>query len=157
MANPFTVMVSNLQQLGFFGFLLPWLFMFAVVFALLLKSKALGEDKKISGVISLVIAFFVVGFGGPALGNFFIDLFGAAAVVLAGILVIILFVALTGGDISKLGSNKATLAVVIGIGIIIFATLIGTAFGVRVNWEVGAIIFMIIVMAIAVYFIGGNS
>jgi hypothetical protein len=30
MANPFEILVMNLNQLGFFGFLLPWVFMFAI-------------------------------------------------------------------------------------------------------------------------------
>ena len=59
--NPFELLVSNLNQMGFFGFLLPWLLMFAVTYGLLVKSKVLGEDQKLIGVISLVAAFFVVG------------------------------------------------------------------------------------------------
>ena len=80
--NPFEILVSNLNQMGFFGFLLPWLFMFAVVYGLLVKSKVLGEDQKIIGVVSLVSAFFVIGFGGVAIGTFFSNLFGIAAVIM---------------------------------------------------------------------------
>src|SRR3989344_7203876 len=85
MANPFEVMVMNLRDLGFFGFLFPWILMFALTFGLLLKSKAVGEDKKILGVISMVVAFFVIGFGGPILGNFLTSVFGIATIVLAGL------------------------------------------------------------------------
>ena len=68
MADPFSILVANLNALGFFGFLLPWIFMFAVTYGLLAKAKFF-EDTKIVGVISLVLAFFVVGFGGPWLAG----------------------------------------------------------------------------------------
>jgi hypothetical protein len=152
MANPFEVLVANLNALGFFGFLLPWMFVFVVVFAILLKTKVLGEDTKIMGVLSLVIAFFVIGYGGPFLADFFVNLFGMAALILAGILVIVLFVGMTGGDISKIFSNKIALAVIAVIGIIIFVTAIG-GIGVGVSDSVIGIIFIIIVMAIAILFV----
>ena len=153
--NPFELLVSNLNQLGFFGFLLPWLLMFAVVYGLLLKSKALGENQKIIGVVALVAAFFVVGYGGPLVGTFFQNLFGIAAMILGGIIVIVLFVSMAGGDITKLVENKAILALLAGVGIIVLVISLGT-FGMKINNDVAASIFMVIVMAIAVYFIAGK-
>ena len=153
--NPFEILVYNLNQMGFFGFLLPWLLMFAVTYGLLLKSKALGEDQKVIGVVSLVAAFFVVGYGGPLLGAFFQNLFGVAAIVLGGILVTVLFVSMAGGDISKFVESKAIMALLAGIGIIVFMIVLGT-YGVAVQSDVIAAIFMVIVMAIAVVFIAGK-
>jgi hypothetical protein len=153
--NAFELLVSNLNQLGFFGFLLPWLLMFAVVYGLLLKSKALGENQKIIGVVALVAAFFVVGYGGPLVGTFFQNLFGIAAMILGGIIVIVLFVSMAGGDITKLVENKAIMALIAGVGIIVLVVALGT-FGVKVSSDVAAAIFMVIVMAIAVYFIAGK-
>ncbi|MEM7819882.1 MAG: hypothetical protein QXD48_03580 [Candidatus Aenigmatarchaeota archaeon] len=152
MANPFEILVSNLNQLGFFGFLLPWLFVFVVVYAILLKTKALGEDTKIMGVLSLVVSFFVIGYGGPAIADFFVNLFGLATLILAGILVVILFVAMAGGDVSKIASSKISLAILVGIGIIIFMIVLGS-FGVHVSDSVIGIIFILIVMAVAIMFV----
>lgn len=155
MADPFSILVANLNALGFFGFLLPWIFMFAVVYGLLVKAKFF-EDAKIVGVISLVLAFFVVGFGGPWLAGFFVNLFGYAAVIIAGILVIVLFVTMSGGSVGKFFDNKGIAAVLVGIGIIVFFIALG-GLNVIVSDAVIGIIFIIIVMAIAVYFIAGNS
>lgn len=155
MADPFTILVSNLNQLGFFGFLLPWVFMFVVAYGLLVKTKFF-ENTKIVGVLSLVLAFFVVGFGGPALADFFVNLFGYAAVIIAGILVIVLFVTMSGGSVTKYFDNKGVAAILVGIGIIVFFIAMG-GFRVVVSDAVIGIIFIIIVMAIAVYFIAGNS
>lgn len=152
MSNPFEILVTNLNQLGFFGFLLPWIFTFAVMFGLLLKSKVLGDNKRIAGVVSVVIAFFVVGFGGPGIASFFVGLFGLASIVLAGILVIALFLAISGTDISKIADNKAIVYAIVGIGIVVFFTAAGS-FGIRISDSTIAIIFMLLVLVVAIAFI----
>ncbi len=154
MADPFTMLVANLNALGFFGFLLPWVFVFAISYGLLTKMKVF-ENPRIVGVISLVFAFFVIGFGGPFLAGFFVNLFGYAAVVIAGILVIALFVTMSGGDFSKLFDNKAAAAVLVGVGIIVFFIAIGGSIVVVSDAVIG-IVFIIILMALAVYFIAGK-
>src|SRR3989344_5846258 len=148
MGDPFSLLVGNLNSMGFFGFLLPWIFIFAVTYGLLMKSKFF-DNPKITGVLSLVIAFFVIGFGGPWLAGFFVNLFGYAAVIIAGILVIVLFITMSGGSIGKLFDNKGMAAILIGIGIIVFFIALG---GLRViiSDAVIGIIFVIILMAIAV-------
>ena len=155
MADPFTILVANLNSLGFFGFLLPFIFSFAVIYGLLMKAKYF-EDQKIVGVLSLVISFFVIGYGGTVLANFFVNLFGLAVVIIAGILVIVLFVAMVGGDISKVASGKAFMAVIVGIGLIVFFVAAG-AFGVNISDSVIGIIFVILVLGIAIIFVTGNS
>lgn len=155
MADPFTTLVSNLDKMGFFGFILPFVFTFAVVFALLLKSK-FSENQRINGVIALVLAFFVIGFGGPALASFFVNIFGMAALVIAAILIIVLFVALTGADATKLLQNKAVYAVLAGVGIIIFWIALGS-FGARISDSVIGIVFLIVFLAIAIYFVTGKG
>src|SRR3989344_806579 len=155
MGDPFSLLVGNLNSMGFFGFLLPWIFIFAVTYGLLMKSKFF-DNPKITGVLSLVIAFFVIGFGGPWLAGFFVNLFGYAAVIIAGILVIVLFVTMSGGDFSKLFNNKAIAAMLAGLGIIIFFIAVGGSLVAISDATIG-IIFIIILMAVAVYFIAGNK
>jgi hypothetical protein len=155
MADPFTVLVMNLNAMGFFGFLLPFIFAYAVVFALLYKSKWV-DNQRINGVIALVFAFFVVGFGGPMLANFFVNLFGIATLIIAALLVIVLFIAMSGGDIGKVMGGKGTYAVLGGIGIIIFWIALGS-FGVRISDGVIGIIFVIVLLAIGIVFITGAA
>lgn len=152
MANPFETLITNLNQLGFFGFLLPWIFTFAVVFGLLLKSKSFGDNKRIIGVISLVVAFFVTGFGGPVMASFFTSLFGFASIILAGILVIALFLAISGTDISKIAENKAVAYALVGIGIVVFFTAAGSL-GIHISESTAAIIFMLLILVVAIAFI----
>ncbi len=153
----FETLVANLNQLGIFGFLLPWIFIFAVTFGALLKSKALGEDKKILGVISLTVAFFVVGFGGPVFGQFFVGLFGIASMILATILVIVLFVTMSGGDMSKLLENKLVLYLIVGLSIVIVLPFFAQATGISLSSDAVAIIIVLAIMGAAVYFVIGGG
>src|SRR3989338_4229737 len=91
--------MRQLQRLGFYEFLLPWLFTFAVVYALLVKSGIFGSQglgNKISGIVAIVIAFFVTLSAGPWLTGYFATLSVWASVLLAGIVVVILFGVLVG-------------------------------------------------------------
>lgn len=153
--NPFEIMVSNLNAMGFFGFLLPWVFIFAISFGLLAKSKVLGDDLRITAVVSIVLGFFVVGFGGPWLASFFVNIFGIAAAVLAGLLVLALFMGMAGIPLDQLVKSKAVLAVLAGIAVLVFALAAG-AWSVVVNPNTIAIVLVLIVMAVAVVFIAGK-
>ena len=155
MPDPFTLLVQNLNALGFFGFLLPWIFVFAIVYGLLIKGKFF-EDKRVIGVLSLVMAFFAIGFGGPLLANFFVSLFGFGALILAALLIIVLFLAMTGRDISKIGDSKTIAYVMTGIGIVIFAVAIGS-YGVKISDSSIGIVFIIVVLAIAIMFVTGSG
>jgi len=148
--NPFEIMLTNLGELGFFGFLLPFILAFAIVFALLLKSKILGEDKKIIGVVSLVVSFFVIAFGGVALGNFFITLFGLMIIILSAILVIILILSMAGYDISKVTENKSVIIGII-IAAILLALFISNYWGASmdINWII-TIAFIFVMGLVAV-------
>jgi len=150
--NPFEILVYNLNTMGFFGFILPWVFIFCIAFGLLAKTKVLGDDARIAAVVSIILGFFVVGYGGPGLANFFVNIFGIAAAVLAGILVLVLFMGMAGIPIDQLAKNKAVLAVLIGIAVLVFAVAAG-AFTTMVNPTTIAIVLILIVMAAAVAFI----
>jgi hypothetical protein len=64
-----------------------------------------------------------------------------------------MFIALAGGDVKKvLGDNKAVMAVLAGVGLIIFFVAAGGV-GVAVSDSVIGIIFVIIILAAAIMFI----
>ena len=141
----------------FYGFLLPWLFTFAIVYGLLMKAKVFGDggkSDKINLALSFVLAFFVTGAAGPQLAAFFINLFGGASVYLAGILVVILFLALIGYDMTKLGKGTVYVIIVILIGIALFLGSTGTFVGqIYLDSSVAALAFWLIIIVIAVYMI----
>ena len=75
-----------------------------------------------------------------------------ASIILAGILVIALFLAISGTDISKITENKAVVYAIVGIGIVVFFTAAGSL-GIRLNDSAIAIIFMLVVLVAAIAFI----
>ncbi len=148
-ANPFTVLGPE-----FFGFLLPWIFTFAIVYGLIVKANIFGgETKKIAAALSLVAAFFVTAMGGPQLAAFFTSLFGGASIFLAGILVIILFI----GMISDKPFEKLNSWIVVGfvalIGVFLFLTSTGTILGISIDNQTATLIFWGIILLAVVWYI----
>lgn len=154
MAVTDTVLLA-LRQLGFYDFLLPWLFTFAVVYGLLVKLAVFGDaTKKISVILALVVAFFVTGFGGQALSRFFIQIFGGASIILAGLLVIVLFLGMVGKKPEDLVKG-GTLIVLVIVGIVLWLLSTGTAVGAGVGWllsaDIVAFVLVIVVIVLAVW------
>ena len=152
--DPFTV----LQDLGpgFYGILLPFVFTFAIIYALLQYTALAKNDigKRVTVVVAFVAGLFVTALGGPELAAFFINLFGGASIILAGILVILLLLALVGWkqDTTK-PFPTIVLAVVIVIGIIIFLMATGTFVDFRIDAQLGSLVFVFIVLIAVAWFL----
>ncbi len=152
MATQFeTILGIPLTQL-----VLTWVLVFTVSYASLLKTKVLGENQKMIGVVSMTFAFFVVGFGAVVLGRFFTTLFGFSAFVIGGILVAILFIAMSGGDIAKTLGTKTASMILAGIAVIVFLSATGT-FMRGISGELFSSILVIVVLIVAVLFITGKG
>jgi len=52
--------VANLQELGFYDYFLPFILIFAIVYALLEKSGVLSEKRNINAVISFAIGMILI-------------------------------------------------------------------------------------------------
>lgn len=150
LANPFAML-----GVEFYGFLLPWIFTFAIVYGLLTKAKLFGDvNSKISVALAFVMAFFVTAAGGPQLADFFITLFGGASAFLAGIIVIILFVAILGyGEPGKF-KHWGALAAVIVIGAALFLVSSGSLGGyIAVSSDMASLVFWLVIIVVAVWFV----
>ena len=150
----FTLNPASILGPEFYGFLLPWIFTFAIVYGLLVKVNLFGKNDRISLALAFVIAFFVTGVAGPQLASFFINLFGGAAMYLAGILVLILFMSILGFDLTKTFSHKIYLIAIILIAIALFLGSTG-ALGVSVvlGPDIAMLAFWVIIIIVAVYMI----
>ncbi|MBI3190280.1 hypothetical protein HYZ41_01100 [archaeon] len=147
LGNPFATL-----GIDFYGFFLPWIFTFAIVYGLLAKLNLFGgKNDKISMALAFVIAFFVSAVGGPQLATFFTSIFGGAAMFLAGILVIILFAALLGHTDFK---HMGALVIVVIIGIFLFLSSSNQFISVSViGPDVASLIFWIVIIIVAIYFV----
>lgn len=152
--NPFASL-----GIDFYGFFLPWIFTFAIVFGLLSKLDLFGKTQaqKINMALSFVVAFFVSAVGGPQLALFFTTLFGGASMFLAGIVVILLFATMIGVKFSGEGAEHRqliALAVVIVIGVLLFLASSGNFIAVTViGPDMAAMIFWLIIIVAAIWFV----
>jgi hypothetical protein len=105
--------------------LLPFLLVFVVIFAILQKSKVLGEGKaQIDALVSMVIGLILITFGYQA--GLIVKLMSWLAVGVAVILVFLILYGFVGGDLKE---GKPWMKVVFGIlaglftlGVVIYVT-----------------------------------
>ena len=157
----FDILFGNLRYLGFFDFLLPWALFTAITYGLLVKSEVFGKEASLNGTIAIVVSFFIINYTaiGLQLGPFFTNLFGIMAIVMGGLLVALLFLGMAGVKVEDIaGGNKTVIAIILAfIALIVFLSVGGSTGWVSVDNDTIATMFMIIVMALAVMFIGSKS
>ncbi len=152
----FTLDPASILGPEFYGFLLPWIFTFAIVYGLLTKIE-IFKAKNINVALSFVIAFFVTAAAGPQLASFFINLFGGTVAYLAGILVILLFMGMIGYKPEKL-QHIVVLAVLVIIGVALFLGSTGSFMGnVVIGSDIAILVFWLIIIAAAIYMIVGKD
>lgn len=114
-SNSITDVLNQWNQMGVFSYVIPFLLIFAVVFAILEKSKILGENKAVQAIIALAIGLLALQF--DYVPTFFATIFPRFGVGIAILLVVIISVALFVEDTKKL----AWIGWVVGIGVVIWA------------------------------------
>ncbi len=147
----FETLVRNLNAMGFYGFVLPWLLVFALVYGLLsIVSDKTKMDRRVNGLIALAIAFFVTAYSN--IGTVFIGLFGGASIIFAAALVIVLFLAMFG--ISPDATKIEWILGVIILGVILLFVVGGSVIsGLRLSNDVIALLFMVFVIVIVIAFV----
>ena len=117
--------------------LLPFLLVFVVVFAILQKSKILGEGKaQIDSLVAMVIGLLLIGVKQPR--EIIVELMPWMAVGVAVILVFLILYGLVAGDLSKAPDwMKITFGILAGlftIGVVLYVTGLGKIMG---GWFTG--------------------
>lgn len=159
------MILGNMQSLGLFEFIFPFLLVLAIAYGVLRYSLKEILPKSAAGLVSIVIAFFVMNYSGTAgyqLSKFFSSLFGGGLIVASGILVLVIILGLLGlkiGDITT-GKEKKTVtgAFVVAVIFIVFLIAVGAS-GSYLPWvmpitltsDFWTIIFFIIVLVIVLW------
>ena len=158
------MLVTELTNIGFYNFLLPWLLTFAIVYGLLFKANLFGDvNKKVSGILAIVIAFFVTFYSGPVMATYFTTIFAGFATVAAAILVVVMMVALVGFKMQWEGSKNiryGTVAVLIAIGVVLFMISAGASWLRWTLWSnsyVTAIFIILLILAAVAFVMGGDD
>lgn len=128
----------NIAGLYFFMPVFSFLFVFLIVYAILLKTKLLGESKFVIALIGFVIAIIFMSF---STANFSTDQYVRTivpwfAVLLVCVFLVLVLAGLSTKDLGKIMTSKFAW-VVIAILIVIFIIAAIRVFNPVFNWEYG--------------------
>ena len=121
--------MANIFMSAFFTeMLLPFLLVFVVVFAILQKSKILGEGKaQIDAIVGLVIGLILIGVPGPR--DMIVGIMPWMAVGVSVILIFLILYGFVAGDLSKAPDwMKLTFGILAGlftIGVVLYVSGVG--------------------------------
>jgi len=90
-------LIAKGAEFGVFTYYLPFLIVFTIVYAVLTKTKIFGEDKKISGVIALIAALYVMTMG-QTVGLFLASFFAGGSLILLLFFMALLIIGLVVGE-----------------------------------------------------------
>ncbi len=121
--------LNEMQNSGFFSYVLPFLLIFALVFGILTQIKIFKEHKSINGVIAFVVGLMALQF--DMVPQFFSEIFPRLGVALAIILLILIFVGMFANP-----DSNATMYTMMGIGVIIAVIVLISTAG-SLGWSAG--------------------
>tara|TARA_Y100000310_G_scaffold197013_2_gene197107 strand:+ start:550 stop:1089 length:540 start_codon:yes stop_codon:yes gene_type:complete len=138
MAQPIGVILQQLADFGIFFYVLPFMLIFALVFAILQKSKVLGDAEKskgINAVISLAVALLALQF--DAVPFFFQILFPKLGIALSIILAAMILVGLFVDFNDSSGKRTGASLILFSVGGILFIIILLQSFN-DYSWWVGS-------------------
>jgi len=179
MADPFETVILNMQNLGFFKFLFPYMLTAAIFYGLLRKSQIFGPPERnitVNGIVALVAAFMVWSYPIIAgvdiqlqLSTFFVQGTIAMLVVIVGLMITGMFApanlpehlakTFKGG---RMWGAVIILGLLIGAGVFVSSGLVNVFFpGLKLEeipedmiWTVVFLIFMVAIVAVIVFAVG---
>jgi len=110
-----TKVLGQWSEIGLFSYILPFLLIFAIVYAILDKSKILGDNKGVHIIVSLAIGLLSLQFN--FVSNFFSVIFPYTGIGLSILLVALILMGLIGGE-------RFSKYVWFGLGAIIFIVIV---------------------------------
>jgi hypothetical protein len=147
-AGPLDSVIVLLQQFGFFRVVLPFLLVFTIFYAVLIKTGIFGkpEDKWVkpaAGVVSLVVGFLVIAY--TPVVSAIETVLPQAGFLLVMVILVLMVLGLIGFPVTEKFTDKmSAMAIIIGIVVVlIFITLIGAAIGPSVPILYGISQFML--------------
>jgi len=168
MGSTFGNMLQNLQNMGIFLYLFPFLLSLAIfygVFSMVFKDKM---EKSAISLISIVLSFFVMLFASwnPSIVIFFASLSGTGLLIASGILFLFLILGMAGFDVSTLLKGDkgprwgAILIVVFIVALVFFGAGAGNLIPLPAwssSSELWTAIFFIVIIAMAMWWMSSSG
>jgi hypothetical protein len=166
-----STLIYNMQSMGFFQFLFPFLLVLAVVYGVLIYALPREFPKSAKGLISLIIAFFVMLYAASTfnIAQVLAQMFGSTVLMVgSGILILVIILGILGITPSNLWKKQkegeqvtgagwviVLLVVIVGI-LVVFGTGIESVIGIP-GWigssDLWTIIFFLVILAVVFYFL----
>ena len=166
--SAFPQMIQNLQNMGFFLYLFPFLLSLAIFYGLFSTAFKDKMEKSAISLLSIVLAFFVMLFSSwnPAIVSFFASLSGVGLIVASGFLFLILIFAMVGFNVTSLFMDgdkprwPAILILIFIFALIFFGAGAGSLIPLP-SWsgssELWTAIFFIVIVALAMWWMSGRE
>jgi hypothetical protein len=118
--------IENLKGIGVFDILLPFMLIFVVIYAILTKSKILGENRKNFNVaLAFVISMITIVY--TPLIALLNEAIPHVSVVIVAVIMALILIGVFGGQVSWIGGSLSGIIALISFGIIIY--IFGNAAG----------------------------
>jgi hypothetical protein len=165
----FPQILQNMQNMGMFLYLFPFLLALAIFYGILKWSLGERIPKSGTALISIILSFFVMLYTSwnTQIVAFFAQLSGAGLIVASGILFAAILFGLMGFKIETLmgdQNKKGKWIFILGILLIAFLIFMGAgggSFGLIPAWsnsgEFLTVIFVIAIIGIAVWWLGEEN
>lgn len=142
--------MGNIFASSFFTeMLLPFLLVFVIVFAILQKSKILGDGKaQIDAIVALVVGLLLIGVSGPR--NVIVGIMPWMAVGIAVVLVFLILYGFVAGDLSNAPDwMKITFGILAGLftlAVVLYVSGLGTVILGWLSWSGSSDVWMNVLM-----------
>ncbi len=156
-------MIQNLEGLGFFAYLLPWLLTLAIVFGVL-EHYDMPESTSARGVIAIVAAFVVLPVGN-IIAPFLKNIVTGLVAIGVGILVAVIFIELLGYKVSEKENIFLANPMSFGVIMIILAVMVFigaggmdlVGFSIDITSELVTLLAFLAVISLGVWFMAAKE
>ena len=134
--------LNQWAEMGVFDYVIPFLLIFAIVYAILEKSSVLGTNKGVNAVVGLSVGLLALM--NDYVSTFFAEIFPRLGVVLAVLLVLVILVAMSGKDGKEL---YYIVGIVLAVATVLWAVANWNFWGdqLGIGWWVGDNFWVILV------------
>lgn len=163
MATPgFELLFQNLENIGFFEFVLPLVLFMAIYFGLLRQMELLGEDEAVQGAASVALAFLTTfGIYTVIPFSFFPQFFGVLSIIIVVILGVMILMGLVGFRISDEIEGRTQRLGLVGVILIVLvlfpAMFTGLGFDFQITEQHSTFLLTLVLIAVLAYVLRGFS
>lgn len=170
----FTDLIIRLENMGLTDVLLPFVLIFAIVFAVLQRAMLFGEKRKnINVIVSLVIALLVVVphvTGGYPVNADPVEIMNTAipnvSLVIVGVIMLMILVGVFGVNVNIAGKSLGGIVALLSFAVIVFIfgkaagwfnTSLPPMFGFLNDPDTQALLLVLLVFGLIIWFVTGDD